>query len=72
VKNAAQRAFGEWLVTAVVTFVILEIAGRLLLGHWVTSGMIAVTIGAATLGQLSYSAQKAMVRRVRSRRAGGV
>jgi hypothetical protein len=72
VKNAVLRAFGEWLVTAVVAFVILEIAGRLLLGRWVTLAMIAVTIGAATLGKLSYSAEKAVVRRVRSRRAGGV
>jgi hypothetical protein len=72
VKNAALRAFGEWLVTPVVAFVILEIVGRLLLGRWVTLAMIAVTIGAATLGKLSYSAEKAVVRRVRSRRAGGV
>ena len=70
-RGAVLRAFGEWLMTAVVAFVILEIVGRVLPGHRVTLAMIAVVIGVATLGKLSYSAEKAVVRRVRSRRAGG-
>jgi hypothetical protein len=70
VKGAVLRGFGEWLMTAVVAFLIMEIADRVLPGHRLTLPVIAVSIGAATLGKLSYSAEKAVVRRVRSRRAG--
>ena len=65
------QAFREWLLAAVVAFVILEIAGQVLPGHRITLLVAGVSIGAATLGKLSYSAEKAVVRRVRSRRAGG-
>jgi len=65
------RAFGEWLMTAVVAFVIMEIADRVLPGHRLTLPVIAASIGAATLGKLSSSAEKTVVRRARSRRAGG-
>jgi len=64
------RAFGEWLMTAVVAFVIMEIADRVLPGHRLTLP-VAASIGAATLGKLSSSAEKTVVRRARSRRAGG-
>jgi len=65
------RAFGEWLMTAVVAFVIMEIADRVLPGHRLTLPVIAASIGAATLGKLSSSAENTVVRRARSRRAGG-
>jgi hypothetical protein len=71
VKGAVPRAFSGWLVTAAVAFLIMEIADRVLPGHPLTLPVIAASIGAATLGKLSYSAEKAVVRRVRSRRAGG-
>jgi hypothetical protein len=71
VNGPVLRAFGEWLMTAVVAFVIMEIADRVLPGHRLTLPVIAASIGVATLGKLSYSAEKAVVRRVRSRRAGG-
>jgi hypothetical protein len=64
VKSAALRAFGEWLLTAVVAFVILEIARQVLPGHRMTLLVVGLSIGAAT-------AEKAVVRFVRSRRAGG-
>jgi hypothetical protein len=70
VNGPVLRAFGEWLMTAVVAFLIMEIADRVLPGHRLTLPVIAASIGAATLGKLSYSAEKAVVRRVRSRRAG--
>jgi hypothetical protein len=71
VGSAALRAFGELLLTAVVAFLIMEIAGQFLRGHRLTLPVIAVSIGAATPGKLSYSLEKAVVRRVRARRAGG-
>jgi hypothetical protein len=71
VKSAALQAFGGWLLTAVVAFVILEIARLVLPGHRMTLLVVGLSIGAATLGKLSYSAEKAVVRLVRSRRAGG-
>lgn len=71
VISTALRAFGEWLLTAVVALLIMEIAGQFLPGHRLTLPVIAVSIGAATLGKLSYSLEKAAVRRVRARRAGG-
>jgi len=39
------RAFGEWLMTAVVAFVIMEIADRVLPGHRLTLPVIAASIG---------------------------
>jgi hypothetical protein len=72
VRNAALRAFREWLLTAVVAFVIMEIGQQVVPGHRLTLPVIGMSIGAATLGKLSYSAEKAVARRVRSRRAGGV
>jgi hypothetical protein len=71
VRSAAPQAFRGWLLIAVVAFVIMEIAQQVLPGHRLTLLVIGVSIGAATLGKLSYSAEKAVVRRVRSRRAGG-
>jgi hypothetical protein len=71
VRNAALVAFPEWLLTAVVAFVIMEIAQQVLPGHHLTLPIIGASIGAATLGKLSYSAEKSVVRRIRSRRAGG-
>jgi hypothetical protein len=68
VRHAARRAFGEWLLTALVALVLLEIAAQVIPGHRLTFPVIAVAIGAATLGKLSYSAEKAALRRVRSRR----
>ena len=68
VRHAARRAFGEWLLTALVALVLLEIAAQVIPGHRLTFPVIAVAIGAATLGILSYSAEKAALRRVRSRR----
>jgi hypothetical protein len=71
VRNAALRAFREWLLTAVVAFVLMEIVQRVLPGHHLTLPVIGVSIAAATMGKLSYSAEKAVVRRIRSRRADG-
>ena len=53
------RAFGEWLMTAVVAFLIMEIADRVLPGHRLTLPVIAASIGAATLGKLSYPGPRA-------------
>ena len=71
VRNAALQAFREWLLAAVVAFVIMEVLQQVLPGHRLTLPVIGVAIGAATLGKLSYLAQRAVVRRTRSRRAGG-
>jgi hypothetical protein len=71
VRHAALRAFGEWLLTALVAFVIMEIAAQVLPGHRLTLPVIAASIGAATLGKLSYSLEKAVLRRARSRRRPG-
>jgi hypothetical protein len=57
-------------MTAVVAFLIMEVADRVLPGHRLTLPAIAVSIGAATMEKLSYSAGKSVVRRVRSRPAG--
>src|ERR1700730_11256331 len=43
-RRAVPRAFGEGLTTAFAAFLILEIVGRVLLGHWATLPMIAVSI----------------------------
>jgi hypothetical protein len=69
VRSAALQAFREWLLIAAVAFVIMEIAQHVLPGHRLTLPVIGLSIGAATLGKLSYSAEKAVVCRVRSRRA---
>jgi hypothetical protein len=71
VRRAALRALGEWLLTALVAFVLMEIAAQVLPGHWLTLPVIAASIGAATLGKLSYSLEKAALRRARSRRRPG-
>lgn len=71
VRDAALRAFREWLLTALVAFVLMEIAAHVLPGHRLTLPVIAASIGAATLGKLSYSLEKAALRRVRSRRRAG-
>lgn len=63
------RALREWLLTAVLAFAIMEILQQVLPGHPLTLPVIGVSIGAATLGKLLHSAQKAVVRRVRFRRA---
>jgi hypothetical protein len=65
------QGLGEWLLTAVVAFVIMVIADQILPGHRLTLPVIAAAIGAAILGKLSYTAQKHVVRRVRSRREVG-
>jgi hypothetical protein len=65
------QAFREWMLTAVVAFVIMEILQQVIPGHRLTLPVIGVAIGAATLGKLSYSAQRAVLVRARSRRAGG-
>jgi hypothetical protein len=51
VRHAARRAFGEWLLTALVALVLLEIAAQVIPGHRLTFPVIAVAIGAATLGK---------------------
>ena len=71
VRHAALRAFGEWLLTALVAFVLMEIVAQVTPGHRLTLPLIAAAIGAATLGKLSYSLEKAVLRRVRSRRRPG-
>ena len=71
VRHAALRAFREWLLIALVAFVLMEIAGQVLPGHRLTLPVVAAAIGAATLGKVSYSLEKAALRRIRSRRAGG-
>ena len=67
----AFRAFREWLLVAAVAFALMEIAHQVLPGHPLTLPVIGLSIGAAALGKLSYSAEKALVHRFRSRRAGG-
>jgi hypothetical protein len=49
----------------------MEIAAQLIPGHRLTLPVIAASIGAATLGKVSYSLEKAAVRRARSRRRSG-
>jgi hypothetical protein len=71
VRNAGLRVFGEWLLTAVIALLIMGVFSLAFPGRWLSLPVIAVSIGAATLGKLSYSAERAVVRRVRSRRAGG-
>jgi hypothetical protein len=51
VRHAALRAFGEWLLTALVAFVIMEIAAQVLPGHRLTLPVIAASIGAGHPGQ---------------------
>ena len=63
--------FREWLIIAAVAFALMEIARQVLPGRPLTLPLIGLSIGAATLGKLSYSAEKALVRRFRSRRAKG-
>lgn len=58
-------------MAALFAFLIMEIAARVLRGHRLTLPVIAVSIGVAVLGKLSYSAEKALVRRIRSRREAG-
>jgi hypothetical protein len=48
----------------------MEVARQLLPGLRLTLPVIAVSIGAATLGKLSYSLEKAARRHIRSRRSG--
>ena len=70
-RNAGLRVFGEWLLTTVIAFLMMGAFSLALPGRRLSLPVIAVSIGAATLGKLSYSAEKVVVRRVRSRRAGG-
>jgi branched-subunit amino acid ABC-type transport system permease component len=56
------------MLAAVTAFVLMEIAERMLPGHRLTLPVIALSIGAATLGKLSYSLERAALRRIRSRR----
>jgi hypothetical protein len=46
----------------------MEFAEQMLPGRRLTLPVIAVSIGAATLGKLSCSLNKAVLRRIRSRR----
>jgi hypothetical protein len=64
----ALGAFREWLLTALVAFVLMEAIELVLPGHRLTLPVIAASIGAATLGKLSYGLEKAALRRIRSRR----
>ena len=67
-RRTALRALGEWLLAALVAFVLMEIIARALPGHRLTLPVIAASIRAAALGKLSYSLEKAALRRLRSRR----
>jgi hypothetical protein len=71
VGSAALRAFGKWVLAATVAFALMEIAQQVFPRHPLTLMVVGVSIGAATLGWLSYLAEKAAMRRLRSRRAGG-
>ena len=68
VRQTVLRTFSQWLLTAVAVFVLMEFAWQVHPGHWLTHRVMVAAIGAALLGKLSYSLEKAVLRRIRSRR----
>lgn len=70
VRHAALRAFREWLLAALAAAMLAVVLAGVI-EHRLTLLVIAASVGAATLGMLSYQVQKAVVRRVRSRHGPG-
>lgn len=65
------RTFGQWIATASLAFALVEFLAVVRPGPWLTHRVMTEAVGAALLGKLTYSVQKAVLRRIRSRRQQG-